>query len=89
MKGDCTTNSHYLVYTFLFRKVGRMYFLKLGVQGLYLYVSHLCKKESLVQSYWINSPVYLVIRTTFPKLPWNLPESPTQIHRLASVTGER
>ena len=34
MKGDCNTNSHYLVYTFLFRKVGRMHFLNLGVKGL-------------------------------------------------------
>ena len=31
MKDDYTTNSHYLIYTFLFRKVGRMYFLNLGV----------------------------------------------------------
>ena len=30
MKDDFTTNSHYLIYTFLFRKVGRMYFLNLG-----------------------------------------------------------
>ena len=29
-----TTNSHYLTYTFLFRKVGRMYVLNLGVKGL-------------------------------------------------------
>ena len=34
MKDDCTTNSHYLMYTFLFRKVGRMHFLNLGVKGL-------------------------------------------------------
>ena len=34
MKDDCTTNSHYLTYTFLFRKVVRMYFLNLGVKGL-------------------------------------------------------
>ena len=36
MKDDYTTNSHYLSYTFLFnRKVGKMYFLNLGVKGLY------------------------------------------------------
>ena len=34
MKDDFTTNSHHLIYTFLFRKVGRMYFLSLGVKGL-------------------------------------------------------
>ena len=34
MKNDCTTNSHYLTYTFLFRKVGRMYFLNLGEKGV-------------------------------------------------------
>ena len=34
MKDDYTTSSHYLTYTFLFRKVGRMYFLNLGVKGL-------------------------------------------------------
>ena len=34
MKDDYNTNSHYLTYTFLFRKVGRMYFLNLGVKGL-------------------------------------------------------
>ena len=27
MKDDYTTNSHYLTHTFLFRKIGRMYFL--------------------------------------------------------------
>ena len=32
MKDDFTTNSHYLIYTFLLRKVGRMYFLNLGVK---------------------------------------------------------
>ena len=30
---DCTTNSLYLTYTFLFGKVGRIYFLNLGVKG--------------------------------------------------------
>ena len=34
MKDDYNTNSHYLTYTFLFRKVVRMYFLNLGVKGL-------------------------------------------------------
>ena len=34
MKEYYTTNSHYLTYTFLFRKVGRIYFLNLGVKGL-------------------------------------------------------
>ena len=33
MKDDYTTNSHYLTYIFLFRKVGRMYFFNLGVKG--------------------------------------------------------
>ena len=32
--GGITTNSHYLTYTLFFRKVGRMYFLNLGVEGL-------------------------------------------------------
>ena len=34
MKDYYTTNSHYLTYTLLFRKVGRMYFLNLGVKRL-------------------------------------------------------
>ena len=34
MEDDYTTNSHYITYTFLFRKVGRMYFLNLGVKGI-------------------------------------------------------
>ena len=34
MKDDYNTNCHYLTYTFLFRKVWRMYFLNLGVKGL-------------------------------------------------------
>ena len=34
MKDDFTTNSHSLAHAFLFRKVGRMYFLNLGVKGL-------------------------------------------------------
>ena len=33
MKDDYTTNSQYITYTFSFRKVGRMYFLSLGVKG--------------------------------------------------------
>ena len=41
MKDDCTTNSHYLTYTFLFRKVVRMYFLNLGVKGLTHVMPHL------------------------------------------------
>ena len=35
---DYAKNSHFLTYTFLFRKVGRMYFLNLGVNGLKLVV---------------------------------------------------
>ena len=34
MKGEYTTNSHYLNYILIFEKVGRMYFLNLGVKGL-------------------------------------------------------
>ena len=34
MKDDCTTNSHYLMHTFVFENVGRMHFLNLGVKGL-------------------------------------------------------
>ena len=34
MEDDYTTNPYYLTYTFLFIKVGRMYFLNLGVKGL-------------------------------------------------------
>ena len=34
MKDDYTTNSHYLRYTFIFRKVGRKYILNLVVKGL-------------------------------------------------------
>ena len=34
MKDDYNTNSHYLTYTCLFRKVRRMYFLNLGVKRL-------------------------------------------------------
>ena len=33
MRDDYTTNSHYLTYTFLFRKVGRMYILNVEVKG--------------------------------------------------------
>ena len=32
-EGDYMTNYHYLTYTFLFRKVGRMYFLNLERKG--------------------------------------------------------
>ena len=31
MRDDYSTNSHYITYTFLFEKFGRMYFLNLGV----------------------------------------------------------
>ena len=40
MKDDCTTNSHYLTYTFFFRKVGAM---NLGVEGLNLATSQQAK----------------------------------------------
>ena len=36
MKDDYTVNSYFLTNTFLLRKVGRMYFLSLGVKGLNL-----------------------------------------------------
>ena len=39
MKDDYTTNSHYLTYAFILRKVGRMYFLNLGVKRLSKVVS--------------------------------------------------
>ena len=34
MKTDCTTNSHYITYTFSLLEVGRMHVLSLGVKGL-------------------------------------------------------
>ena len=35
MRDDyASTNSHYITYTFLFKKVGRMYSVNLGVNGL-------------------------------------------------------
>ena len=34
MEDDYTTNTHYLTYTFLLKKVGRMYFWNLEVKGL-------------------------------------------------------
>ena len=36
MKDDYTINSDYLTYRLLFRKVGRMYFLNLGVKGFFI-----------------------------------------------------
>ena len=33
LKDDSCTSSHYLTYTFHFKKVGRMYFLSLGLKG--------------------------------------------------------
>ena len=42
MKDDNTTDSHYLTYTFLFRKVRRMLFLNLGVKGLI--AAHVARK---------------------------------------------
>ena len=44
------TNSHYLTYTFLFRKVGRMYFLNLGVKGL-----------KIKNSEWVSEQKYVDI----------------------------
>ena len=34
LKDDSCTSSHYLTYTFLLKRFGRMYFLSLGVKGL-------------------------------------------------------
>ena len=45
MKGGRTTNSHYVMCTFLFKEVGRMYFLSLGVNGL-------IHNEAIQQLYW-------------------------------------
>ena len=36
MKDDYTTNSHYLLHTFLFQRLGEFTFLSLGVKGLIL-----------------------------------------------------
>ena len=33
MKNDYTTNSHYLTYTFLFKRLGECNFLVLGMKG--------------------------------------------------------
>ena len=58
MKDDFTTNSHYLIYTFLFRKVGRMYFLNLmryhrhspGNCHTFTFVHHFCVVVAFVAS---------------------------------------
>ena len=60
MKDDYTTNSHYLTHIFLFRKVGRMYFLNLGVKGLNSFLltmtwSRRRRVEYDVRSTWSNS----------------------------------
>ena len=34
MKDDYTTNSHYLTYTFLFKRMGEFNFFILGMEGL-------------------------------------------------------
>ena len=34
MKDDYTTNTHYLAYTFLFKRLGECTLLNLGVKGL-------------------------------------------------------
>ena len=34
LKDEYTTNSHYCTYAFLFKRLGEMYFLNLGVKGL-------------------------------------------------------
>ena len=67
MKDDYTTNSHYLTYTFLLRKVRRIYFLNLRVKGLrcnllnspkefcWIRIEHYCLVSSDFKS--VNSPV--------------------------------
>ena len=61
MKDDYTTNSHYITYTFIFRKVGRMYFFNLGVKGLIiqkparlLYSSKYCNAKV-----WVKNPPHI------------------------------
>ena len=49
MKDDYTTNSHYLAHTFLFRNVGRMYFLNLGVKGLICFYCPLLGSAHLIR----------------------------------------
>ena len=59
MKDDFTTKSHYLIYTFLFRKVGRMYFLNLGVKGSTLSLS---SSKSILSQPFRSKSVSEVVR---------------------------
>ena len=59
MKDDYTTNSHYLTYTFLFRKVERTYSFNLWVKGLdkknYIDLEEFFHKTSPASRCWICS----------------------------------
>ena len=60
MKDDYTINSHCLTYTFLLKKVGRMYFLNLGVEG-FIKVPGSCKVHVCVYSLCFHSVIVLFL----------------------------
>ena len=49
MKDDYTSNSHYLTCTFLFREVGRMFFLNLRMKGLKSWENELGSERAEVE----------------------------------------
>ena len=70
MKDDYTTNSHYRTHTFLFRKVGRMYFLTLGVKGLKLFhtsIEACLNITKIFKCHIQNSLIPVVFRASSPK----------------------
>ena len=81
MKDDYTTNSHSLTHTFIFRKVGRMFLLNVGVKGLKKVTrsseAHLtsintsCQNVSafviLCSNHWLKIGVTARQKSTFPQ----------------------
>ena len=55
MKDDYTTN-YYLIYTFLLKKVGRMYFWNLGVKGLIIILQIQYSWQAL-QKFWKSAAI--------------------------------
>ena len=89
MKYDYTTNSHYLTYTFSVWKLGRMYFLNLGVKGVkFTTWGNACWQNQvvLVQSVWLLG--FLNQFTLFYSAHWELESFDNEVIKIMAFLGK-
>ena len=77
MKDGCTINSDHLTYTSLLKKDGRMYFLSLGMKGLFFSPSRIRSSLLALLSYLCVFDSHLRSGMTESKEPWKKPRKTT------------